>query len=167
MGVLRGFRHLPSNLRDWGEWFARQKIEAGLGNPDTDGQHLASNADGTRYWEAPPGFVSPDAAPGENAQRWNIKTFDTDTSPIAGDEDNVLLVCVAAGAINFFIEEDIFPQGSQLTVYQYGAGQITIVAGTNVSVKTPSNLTFSEQYATVTFIQVFPNDWVVAGRMTA
>ena len=167
MGVLRGFRHLPRNLRDWGEWFARQQIEARLGNPERDGYHLASTADGERYWEAPPGFPDEDDDGDDpTIVRWTIFEFDEDYSPSFGDEKNVLLVSTSATAKNVYIEEDAFRQGSQLTVYQYGAGQVTIVAGTNVSVKTPNNLTINEQYGSVTLIHVFPNDWFIAGRTT-
>jgi len=166
VAILRGFRHIPRNIRDWAEWFARQRIEADLGNPDEDGWHLASDADGTRYWEAPPATQETDEGDDPSIVRWTIKEFDDDYSPVFGDEKNVLLVSTSASGVNVYIEEDAFRDGSQLTVYQYGAGQVTIVAGTNVSVRTPETLTFNEQYGTVTLIQVFANDWVIAGRMT-
>jgi hypothetical protein len=167
VAILRGFRHLPRNLRDWAEWFARQKIEADLGNPDEDGWHLASDADGTRYWEAPPTTeTATEDGDDPGIVRWTIKEFDADYSPSFGDEKNVLLVSTSGSARNVYIEEDAFRDGSQLTVYQYGAGQVTIVAGTNVSVKTPNNLTINEQYGSVTLIQVYANDWFIAGRTT-
>jgi hypothetical protein len=38
-------------MKEFSSWLQNQQIEAGLGNPDEDGWHLASDADGTRYWE--------------------------------------------------------------------------------------------------------------------
>jgi hypothetical protein len=150
-------------MMDFAKWLQEQRIEAGLGNPDEDGMHLASLADGTRYWELPPGGGAVDEA---GVTRWTIKEFDDDYAPSAGDEENKLLVSTKATAVNLIMSPDRFETGSQLTVFQYGAGQITIVKGTGVEVRTPETLTFNEQYGSVTFIQVYPNDWMIAGRMT-
>lgn len=164
MAILRPPRFILRNMKEFSSWLQNQQIEAGLGNPEEDGWHLASDADGTRYWEAPPTLGNND--PDDPASRWSIKTFDDDYAPSAGDEDNVLLVSMAASAVNVTLEPDRFKDGSQLFIYQYGAGQITMVAGTGVSIRTPETLTFNEQYATVSVVLVFPNDWLIAGRMT-
>lgn len=50
MAVLRGFRHLPRTLAEWGRWFASSQIESDLGNPTTNGQVLSSTTAGVRSW---------------------------------------------------------------------------------------------------------------------
>ena len=162
MGILRPPKFSLRNMMEFARWLQEQQIEAGLGNPDEDGWHLASDADGTRYWEAPPGLAETEDA----TTRWSIKSFDDDYAPIEGDDNNVMLLSTAATAVNVVMEPDRFPVGSQLLIWQYGAGQITIVEGTDVNVRTPETLTFNEQYASVSLIQAYPNDWMIAGRMT-
>ena len=166
MGVLRGFRFLPRDTREWATWFARQEIEAGIGNPPQDGYHLASLADGTRYWEAPPGTDTEDDDD-ETVDRWTIKEFDGDYTPSAGDEDNTLLVSISASATDLILTADVFAVGSQLTCWQYGAGQVTVDdSASGVTVRTPTNKTINEQYGSITLIQVYSNEWMIAGRMT-
>lgn len=168
MGVLRGFRAMPRNLRDWASWFARQEIESGLGNPERDGYHLASLADGTRYWEAPPNLEDDDDADTDDgATIWTIKEFDGSYTPIDGDHNNTLLVSTSGSAVNVTIGPDIFPEGAQLTVWQYGAGTVTFVEGSGVDIRTPSGLAVNEQYGSISLIQAFPNDWMFAGRMSS
>lgn len=149
-------------MMEFAKWLQEQRIESNLGNPDGDGYHLASDADGTRYWEPPPSLEDDE----ESIQRWIIKEFDTDYAPTEGDENRTVLVSTSASAVNLLMEPDRFAPGSQLMIWQYGAGQITIVEGTGVNVRTPETLTFNEQYATVSMIQAYPNDWLIAGRMT-
>jgi len=50
MAVLRGFRHLPRTLSEWGSFFAKSKIESDLGNPGTSGHVLSSTTAGVRTW---------------------------------------------------------------------------------------------------------------------
>jgi len=163
MGVLRGFRVIPSDRRDWASWFARQEIESGLGNPERDGMHLASLADGTRYWESPPGLTETE----DGVQRWTIKEIEDDYAPAEPDDDNILLLFTKATAMNCTMEPDRFQLGAQLTYMQYGAGTVTFVEGTGVSIHTPSGLDINEQYGTISMIQVKANEWMFAGRMAA
>ena len=77
----------------------------------------------------------------------------------------MLLVSTSATAVTVTINS-VFEEGSQLTIYQFGAGQVTVAGGTGVTIKTPTNLTINEQYGTVTLIHYLDNDWIIAGRMT-
>jgi hypothetical protein len=164
MAILRPPRFVLRGLKEFASWLQNQQIEAGLGNPERDGYHLASDADGTRYWEPPPS-LNPDDEDAETT-RWKIKAFEDDYAPIPGDDRNTLLVSTASSAVNLNMFQDIFEVGSQLFIWQYGAGQITVAEGTNVTVRTPETLTFNEQYASISMVQVFPNEWLIAGRMT-
>lgn len=139
---LTPFREIPRDLAEWNRWINAQKIDGTTNVTQTVEQVV----DG-------------------GVQLWTIKEFAESYSPVAEDADNILLVSTSATAVNCTIEP-VFDVGSQLTVYQYGAGQVTIVAGTGVTIRTPSNLTINEQYGTITLIQYLNNDWLIAGRMT-
>ena len=49
---------------------------------------------------------------------------------------------------------------------QYGAGQITLVAGSGVTLRTSSSLTTRAQYSTGSVQLRAANEWVVSGDMT-
>ena len=68
MAILRGFRHLPRTLSEWGSWFKKSQIESALGNPDSasDFQVLSSTTAGARSWvdrdnplQTPDNFLTP------------------------------------------------------------------------------------------------------------
>jgi len=141
---LRPFREVPRDLAEWTRWINAQEVDA---PPVTNvAQTVTQLIDG-------------------GLQLWTIKNFSESYTPVAEDADNVLLVSTSGTAVSLTIEP-VFDIGSQLTVYQYGAGQVTIVAGGGVTIRTPSTLTINEQYGTVTLIEYLNNDWVIAGRMT-
>ena len=58
-----------------------------------------------------------------------------------------------------------FPVGTQVQVTQLGAGQTSIVAGSGVTVSTPSTLNARAQFSTLVLTQVAPNTWVLGGDM--
>ncbi len=141
---LRPFREVPRDLAEWTRWINAQDVDA---PPVTNvTQTVQQIIDG-------------------GLQLWTIKEFADDYAPVAEDADNVLLVSTSGSGVNLTINP-VFDIGSQLTIYQYGAGQVTVVAGTGVTIRTPTNLTFNEQYGTVTLIEYLNNDWLIAGRMT-
>jgi len=140
---LRPFREVPRDLAEWTRWINAQDIGEQTTNVTQSVQQIIDGG----------------------IQLWTIKEFAEDYVPIDEDADNVLLVSTSATAVNVTITP-VFDVGSQLTVYQYGAGQVTIAVSGGVVVRTPTNLTINEQYGTITLIQYLNNDWVIAGRMT-
>ena len=140
---LRPFREVPRDLAEWTRWINAQDIGEQTTNVTQTVQQVIDGG----------------------VQLWTIKEFAESYAPIEEDADNVLLVSTSATAVTVTINS-VFSEGSQLTIYQYGAGQVTVAGGTNVTVRTPTNLTINEQYGTVTLIQYLINDWVIAGRMT-
>lgn len=59
-----------------------------------------------------------------------------------------------------------FPVGAILEVIQYGVGQVTIVAGAGVIIRTPSSVTSRTQYAALSLRQRATNEWVLGGDMS-
>ncbi len=73
------------------------------------------------------------------------------------------------GAITLTVPQNVdvpFPQGSQIIVEQGGAGQITIVGDTNVTVNSANGLKSSAQYAVMTLIKKDTNVWTLTGSTT-
>jgi len=59
-----------------------------------------------------------------------------------------------------------FPTGTQILIYQGGAGQTTIVAGSGVTVRTQTGLKLSGQYAVAGLLKLATNEWVAFGNLT-
>lgn len=61
-----------------------------------------------------------------------------------------------------------FATGTQLVVYQKGAGQTTIAAGAGVTINSEgSKLKLKGQYAVATLIKLATDTWVAAGNLSA
>ncbi len=92
------------------------------------------------------------------------------TSYVAALTDNTNVVVMNVGsACTFTVPPNssvAFPVGSVLTVIQEGTGQVTLTAGIEVTINTPSSLTTRAQYSTVALTQVAANVWVAAGDLT-
>jgi len=59
-----------------------------------------------------------------------------------------------------------FPVGTQIQIVQLGAGQTSVVAGSGVTILTPSSLTARAKNSTLLLTQIVINTWVFAGDMT-
>lgn len=61
-----------------------------------------------------------------------------------------------------------FPVGSQILVTQLGAGQTTLVADTNVTIRSNgAKLKLVGQYAQATLVKRDTNEWIVSGNLSA
>lgn len=61
-----------------------------------------------------------------------------------------------------------YPTGTQLIVYQKGAGQTTIAAGVGVTINSNgAKLKLTGQYAVASLIKIDTNTWVAAGNLSA
>ena len=98
----------------------------------------------------------------------NAQTGTTYTTVLS---DNGSLVTLAnASAIGVTIppySSVAYPIGAQISLTQYGAGQVTISGGAGVTIvstgATPSTPLLRAQYATATAIQTSTNTWLVTG----
>lgn len=61
-----------------------------------------------------------------------------------------------------------FPVGTQILLYQGGAGQVTIAAGAGVTIRSAdSALKISAQYGVAGLLKLATNEWVAFGNLTA
>lgn len=76
----------------------------------------------------------------------------------------------AASSVNFTVPPNssvAYDVGTILEVYQMGAGQVTLVAGAGVTLRTSTGtLTTRAQYSTVSLRQRATNEWVVSGDLS-
>lgn len=59
-----------------------------------------------------------------------------------------------------------FPVGTVVELLQYGAGQITVVAGAGVTIRTASSLTSRAQYSLLSLRKRATDEWVLSGDST-
>lgn len=56
-----------------------------------------------------------------------------------------------------------FPTGTEITIFQKGAGKTTVVAGAGVTINTPNTLAIAVQYGAVTLKKVGTDEWDLMG----
>ena len=89
---------------------------------------------------------------------------------VLGDADKLVEIDDAS-ANNLTIPPNAdveFPIGTQILVSQYGAGQTTLVAGSDVTLRSDlGKLKISSQYSGATLIKIATNEWYVFGSLAA
>lgn len=59
-----------------------------------------------------------------------------------------------------------FPVGTVIELLQYGTGQITVVAGTGVTIRTASSMTTRAQYSVLSLRKRAADEWILSGDLT-
>lgn len=86
---------------------------------------------------------------------------------VASDNGKLIEMNVAS-ANNVTINNSIFSAGNQILVSQYGAGQVSFVAGTGVTLRSASGkLKLTGQYSMATIICISATEFYIAGDLTA
>jgi hypothetical protein len=86
---------------------------------------------------------------------------------VSGD-NNKLIEMNVASANNVTINNSVFSAGNQILVSQYGAGQVTFVAGSGVTLRSPSGkLKLTGQYSLATIIAISATEFYISGDLTA
>lgn len=96
----------------------------------------------------------------------NIQTVSYTATPADAD---VVIAMDSATAVNLTIPPNAQPgfmKGNTLRVLQKGAGQVTLVPGAGVTLRTARTLTTRAQWSVVTLRQRISNEWVVEGDLT-
>lgn len=96
----------------------------------------------------------------------NIQTVSYTAVPADAD---VVIAMDSATAVNLTIPPNAQPgfmKGNTLRVLQKGAGQVTLVPGAGVTLRTARTLTTRAQWSEVTLRQRISNEWVVEGDLT-
>lgn len=73
----------------------------------------------------------------------------------------------SATPCNYTIPQNVHPVGDSLNVVQYGTGQVTIVAGSGVTLRAAVGLKTRARYSFLTLVQYAANEWIVGGDATA
>lgn len=60
-----------------------------------------------------------------------------------------------------------FPIGAEIDIVQYGAGQVTIVAASGVTIRTSTVLETLDQYSRAKLYKRATNEWVLTGELDA
>lgn len=114
-----------------------------------------------------------------NGQNTNINALGTPTInaqtgttyTLALTDQVKLVSCSNAAAITLTVPPNstvAFPTGSQIIVYQAGAGQVTITAGAGVTIRSNgAKLKLTGQYAVATLIKIGTDEWIAAGNLSA
>ncbi len=144
MAGLKPFRQIPKDIRDWTRWMRDQDVT----NETTINTTVTNSV-----------------AAAVVSTKWEIKDFSGNYTTQAEDVGK-LLRSTGASATNVTIDVDSILTGEQFTVMQYGAGVVTFVAGTGVTIRSPASLVFNDQYGTITVIGIDGGEVLLAGRMT-
>ncbi len=105
----------------------------------------------------------------DNAATKNL-TLDRKTASytlVSGDNNKLIEMNVGT-ANNVTIDNSVFSAGNQILVSQYGAGQVTFVAGAGVTLRSPSGkLKLTGQYSLATIIAISATEFYISGDLTA
>lgn len=87
---------------------------------------------------------------------------------LAVSDVNKMVEMNVATANNVTINNSVFSAGNQILVSQYGAGQVTFVAGAGVTLRSPSGkLKLTGQYSLATIIAISATEFYISGDLTA
>lgn len=98
-----------------------------------------------------------------------VQTTQTASYTLVLSDAASLIDMNSASAVNVTVPPNsavAFDIGAVIEICQFGAGQVTIVAGAGVTIRTPSSLTTRAQYSTVSLRKRATDEWVVSGDVT-
>lgn len=97
-------------------------------------------------------------------------TTQTGTAYTLASADNDTLVTLTnAAAISLTVPTDasvVLPVGSRVDIVQGGAGQVTVVAPSGVTVNSSAGLKLRAQWSGATLIKTAANTWILMGDIT-
>ena len=103
-----------------------------------------------------------------NALTINAQTGTTYTLVIT--DAGKLVTCDNASAVTLTVPpnaSEAFATGTQILIAQKGAGQVTIAAGTGVTIRTPETLLLRKQYAQAALVKIGEDEWLLDGNLEA
>jgi hypothetical protein len=89
----------------------------------------------------------------------------TDTFTLALVDENCTLQCNKATAmtVNVPTSSVAFANGAVVTLMQYGAGQVDVVGGSGVTIRSSNGLKLRTQYSMATLVKISDTEWVLSG----
>lgn len=100
---------------------------------------------------------------------WVTTTTQASTYTFALADAATVVESTSASAVNFTVPNNTtvpFPTGTVIELCQYGAGQVTLVPGSGVTLNSPAGLKTRAQYSTVSLRKRGTNEWQIAGDTT-
>jgi hypothetical protein len=96
-------------------------------------------------------------------------TAKTDSFTLALVDANCTMQCNKATAMTLTVPTSsiAFANGAVVTVVNYGAGQVTIVGDTGVTVRSANGLKLRVQYSVASLIKISDTEWVLTGDTAA
>ena len=94
----------------------------------------------------------------------------TSYTPVLGDGNNTLVTLSNASAITLTIPPNssvAYPVGTSIDILQTSTGQVTIAAGSGVTVNATPGLKLRAQWSSAVLIQRSANTWVLIGDLSA
>lgn len=92
------------------------------------------------------------------------------SNTLAVSDQGALLDVNNSSSTNLNLAPDssvFFPTGTQIDILQSGAGQVTVVAGSGVTINTALGLKLRTQWSAATLIKRSANTWVLIGDLSA
>ena len=89
---------------------------------------------------------------------------------VLADKDTLLELSNSSTAGTFTIPPNSsvpFPKGAQLNVVQTGSGQITVTAGSGVTINATPGLKIRAQWSSATLVKRATDTWVLFGDLSA
>ena len=133
------------------------RSNAGVNWSATQGQYLHAVYDETNsLW-----YCSPwDAT---TAARWQFVEFSGDRTLVQTDAFKMLKSTGAAAQSVTVppMSQVAWAVGDEVSFYQYGAGVLTLVEGTGVTINTPSDLIMGSQYGTMVIVMDDDDQWFI------
>lgn len=122
--------------------------------------------------------------PSDTRLRWQIKGSDgivrkidvsnqvnrneqTGSYTLVGDDANgAMVVFNSSSPGNLTVPAGVAPVGSVIPVYIKGTGQLTVVAGSGVTINTASSMTSRARFSMLSLYQDATDEWVLSGDLT-
>jgi hypothetical protein len=102
------------------------------------------------------------------SQGLTINTQTANYTLVLGDGINTIVEMNSASTRTVTVppNSDVaFPVGTQIPLTRYGAGSLTVVAGSGVTINTASTLVLRSQYSMASLYKRGTNEWVIAGDL--
>jgi hypothetical protein len=135
--------------------------------------------DGSNSWSSLPYYAAIDDSSSSEDSVWSsdkiatrpiTTTSKTSNYTLAAADINTMLLCDHATSISITAPANgttALDVGYTVLLYQAGAGQITVVEDTGVTINTPETLLSNDQYSVIGLTKIATNEWVVFGRLEA
>ena len=125
-----------------------------------NGYVLTSDASGNATWQA--------GAGGGGGSSLVLPSIKTSSYTLALADAGTAIEMNSASAVTVTVPPSSsvsFPIGTIIEIFQRGAGQVTVVAGANVTLRTAATAVLRAQYSVATLRLTATDEWVLAGDL--